>query len=472
MTSQVAAFKPLPWQVNVWRDKSLICLMDGPAGTGKSHVAAHKVDAYLRKYPNATGLMVRKTRESMTNSTLLFYERMVLAGDPHVRLKRDLKRFEYSNGSILAYGGMKDDNQREALRSIGLVGGLDFVWMEEAHLFTLADFEELLPRMRGRAAYNYYLEQGYSEEEAQRRAWLQILLTTNPDSEFHWIYKRLIQGGEAKRYVAQTADNTYNPPNYGSTLDRLTGVRKKRLRDGSWVSAEGAVYDDYRYETHVIEPFVIPPTWTRFRSIDFGYRNPFVCQWWALDEDRRMYLYREIYMSDFTVAQHADEIKRLEAGIDRGAWDEMTTAQKRAAWNAEGSEKHLIKYTVADHDAEDRATLREQGISTLAAKKEIKVGIEKTQERFAVQGDGRPRIFFLNDALVQVDEKLMDGKKPLSTVEEIAGYVYPQGQDGRPVKEVPIDLDNHGMDSMRYAVMSVDHATAVLKPGGKNPFFK
>jgi len=270
-------FEPYPWQIPVWRDRSLVVLLDGAAGGGKSMIAATKLDAFMRKYPGSMGLMLRKTRESMTNSTLLFFDRVVIGNDPNVRLKRQDKRFEYANGSILAYGGMKDDYQRESIRSIGLEGGLDIVWIEEAHLFTLADYEELLPRMRGRAAYQYYIRRGLSPEAAERKAWMQIILTTNPDSEHHWIYRDLILGKGARRYVSGPADNPANGPDYEErVLGKLTGVRRKRLKEGKWASAEGAVYDDYRYETHVIDPFPIPAEWRRFRAVDFGYRNPFV----------------------------------------------------------------------------------------------------------------------------------------------------------------------------------------------------
>lgn len=445
-------FVPLGWQIPVWRSKALVILLDGPAGAGRSFIAATKIDAFLRKYLNATGLMVRKTRESMTNSTLLMYDRKIVGDDPHVRLIGNKKRFEYANGSILAYGGMKDHSQREAIRSIGQDGSLDIAWMEEAHLFTLDDFEELLGRMRGKAA-----------------GWVQLILTTNPDSDQHWIYQHLILGGGAERFYATTKDNPHNPDFYAEEiLGRLTGVRRKRLKDGRWVAAEGAVYEDYRYETHVIEPFEIPDDWTRFRSIDFGYRNPFVCQWWALDEDDRMYLYREIYMSERTVATHADTIKRIEAGFSQGEWDELTTDEKDDIWRNDGER---IAYTVTDHDAEDRATLRENGIQTTAAQKAITVGIEKVQERFVIQGDGRPRIFFFNDALIELDERLDDVKKPTNTVAEMSGYSYHRGQDGKPVKEEPVDIDNHGMDAMRYAVMSRDgKVQPEVKPSDFNPF--
>lgn len=429
-TTTKRVFKPLEWQIPAWRDKSLVLLLDGPAGTGKSHLAAHKIDALLRKYKRATGLMVRKTRESMTNSTLLFMAREVIGDDPNVEWKRQDRRFEYANGSVLAYGGMKDDFQRESIRSIGLSGGLDFVWMEEGHLFHLMDFEELISRMRGNAA-----------------PFRQIILTTNPDSDQHWIYKRLIQGGGASRYIARTEDNTYNPADYADTvLEQLSGVRYQRLRLGKWVGAEGAVYSDYSYETHVVEPFAIPADWQRFRSIDFGYTNPFVCQWWAVDGDGRMYLYRELYETGALVSDMAEEINRLSAG-------------------------ERISFTVADHDAEDRATLARHNIYTLPAKKDIRTGVQAVQDRIRIAGDGRPRLLFFNDALVRADQTLIDKKKPTCAVDEITGYVWEKDQSGRPAKEHPVKLDDHAMDAMRYAVMALEQQHGQVRVSKRNPFF-
>ena len=146
----LAPFNPLPWQVEPWRDKSKVLLLTGSAGGGKSRLAAEKIHAFMKKYPGATGLMLRKTRESMTNSTVLFMESVVMKGDLSVEHIASKKRFEYSNGSILAYGGMKDKQQRQQVRSVGQDGGLDIAWMEEATAFDEDDFNELLPRLRGK----------------------------------------------------------------------------------------------------------------------------------------------------------------------------------------------------------------------------------------------------------------------------------------------------------------------------------
>ena len=43
----------------------------------------------------------------------------------------------------------------------------------------------------------------------------------------------------------------------------------------------------------------------------------------------------------------------------------------------------------------------------------------------------------------------------------INGTVYVI-EDGKPVKELPIDMYNHGMDTMRYAVMGLDNTPWLL----------
>ncbi len=455
-------FRPLAWQIAPWRDKSFIMLLDGSAGGGKSHLAANKIDGFARKYPGATGLIIRKTRESMTNSTLLFYNTQVIAGDPSVQWKKQDKRFEYANGSIVAYGGMKDATQRESIRSIGQTGGLDIVWVEEATQLLLADLEELIPRMRGTAA-----------------PWVQIILTVNPDSSEHWIYKRLILGKEATRYRSRASDNEHNPDNYAEeVLGKLTGVRRKRLKDGLWVRTEGAVFETFDPDIHIIDE--MPKgwkSWRKFRAIDFGFVNPFVCQWWAMDGDGRLYMYREIYFSERIVSDHAVEMFRLEAGLSRENIKEMryeAETEDVFLYNlrklAEKREK--IDFTVADHDREDRETLKKAGIRTQNAKKSISDGIEHVQLRLRVQKDDRARLFFLQGALSEVDRKLVDQHLPISTVQEFPEYSYHDSADGKPNKEDPIDLNNHGVDTARYMVMAIDGGQSrKVKQHKENPFF-
>jgi len=411
---------PLPWQLAPLRDKkSTVILLTGSAGGGKSRAAAEKIHAFCKKYPGAMALMMRKNRQSMTNSTVLFFDRAVVGNDATVRHFPSKLRFEYSNGSILAYGGMADDQQREQIRSIGQDGGVDIVWMEEANRFTENDFNEVLGRMRGNAAN-----------------WRQVILSTNPDTPTHWIKKRLMDGGGAKVYYSKAADNTYNPADYIATLGTLTGILGDRLNLGKWITAEGAVYDNFRDELHVIDSFQIPENWRRLRVVDFGFTNPFVCLWIALDDDGRMYVYRELYKTKTLVEDHTKRIIELSAG-------------------------ERIEATISDHDAEDRATMHRYGITTIAADKAVTSGIQAVRSRLDVAGDGKPRLFFLRNALTDFDASLPDGV-PHSLTDEITAYVWPKDQDGKAAKEQPVKANDHAMDALRYAVMYADTGISAL----------
>ena len=418
-----AIYQPLVWQVPAWRDRSRVCLYTGAAGGGKSRAAAEKLHGFCLKYPGAVCIALRKAREFASKS-VVYALKAAIGDDASVTYNAADLIFNYANGSHVFVVGMKDEGQRQALRSINGDGSADFIWAEEANALTEDDFNELLGRLRGRAA-----------------PWRQILLSTNPDGPMHWIKTRLIDGGEASVHYSRASDNPYLPEEYAETLKSITGTLGKRLRDGQWVQADGVVYDGWDDALHMISAM---PTgweqWRKIRVIDFGYVNPFVCQWWAIDPDDRMIRYREIYMTKRTVAQHAERIKTLSQG-------------------------ETYEATICDHDAEDRATLHQAGIRNIPAVKDVSRGIQAVQQRLARGADERPRLFLLRGALVERDESLVKAKRPICTEQEFPGYVWQMTPDGRPDREDPLKLNDHGMDATRYATMYVDRPPAKLSSG-------
>lgn len=230
--SYIKTFKPLLWQVEPWADTSEIMLLSGSAGGGKSVLAGEKIHGFCLKYPGATAVVMRKTKDSMKNSTVLQLEKSIIGSDPRVIHIRNRDRFEYSNGSILAYVGMSDPKARERIRSYGISGGMDIVWMEEATEFEEEDFNEVIARMRGTAA-----------------PWRQLIMTTNPDGPAHWIHIRIIIGGEDDPdiavYYSGATDNPHLPESYRRNLNRLTGVQYQRLVLGKWVLGSGVIFDTW-----------------------------------------------------------------------------------------------------------------------------------------------------------------------------------------------------------------------------------
>ncbi|MGH7017014.1 MAG: terminase large subunit domain-containing protein, partial [Caulobacteraceae bacterium] len=88
---------------------------------------------------------------------------------------------------------------------------------------------------------------------------------------------------------ARLADNPAllsNDPSYVARL-QLCGSEAlvKAWLEGDWSVAEGAFFDRWSSARNIVEPFVIPEDWTRFRAFDWGYAAPFSVGWWAVASD-------------------------------------------------------------------------------------------------------------------------------------------------------------------------------------------
>ncbi len=390
-------------------------IISGPSETGKTIAALARLHRLAQTYSRSQWAIVRKVRHDMDGTVLQTWRRIIIGSGVTVFGGERPDHYDYPNGSRVWVGGMDRPGST-------LSGERDGVYVNQAEELTLHDWETITTRTTGRAG-NASFGQTFGD--------------CNPGPPGHWIKHR----PQIKLLESRHQDNPILFDDAGNiteqgqrtmtVLDALTGVRRERLRFGRWVQAEGAVYD-FDEAVHLID--AMPEgwqDWRKVRAIDFGYTNPFVCQWWAIDGDGRMYLYRELYRTRRTVKVHAEQINALGVG-------------------------EICEATIADHDAEDRATLSENGIGTSAANKPIGVGIQKVQERLKLAGDGKPRLFILRDALIERDEDLDRLRKPTDTRAEFGVYLWPKGADGKAVKEIPVDADNHGMDAMRYAVMYLD----------------
>jgi PBSX family phage terminase large subunit len=333
--------------------------------------------------------------------------------------------YHFPNGSEVVLGGLDKPSKVMSTE-------YDIIYVQEAIELHENDWESLTTRLRNNIV-----------------PFQQLIADTNPDSPRHWLYQRCASGRTAM-LESRHEDNptlwdrargtwTPNGVSYIAKLDGLTGPRKDRLRFGRWVQAEGVVYDGWDRNEHLIDRFDIPPDWRRIRSIDFGHTHPFVCLWIAIDGDGRMYVYRELYHTRRTVKVHAAQINKL-------------------------SEGESYEFTVADHDAEDRATLLENGIATVAANKAVLPGIEAVQERLKIAGDKRARLFVLRDSLVERDRSLDEAKRPASLIEEMDGYIWAKAADGRPTKDAPVKENDDACDALRYAAMAIDRRVPAIEP--------
>lgn len=431
----VHQYQPHGTCVELFKSREPEVLFAGPAGTGKSRACLEKLHMMALLNPGMRGLICRKTLASLGSTALVTFEQHVatehlaagemkwFGGSP-----KEAACYKYKNGSVIVVGGM--DKSMKIMSS-----EYDIVYVQEATELLEEDWEAITTRLRnGKVSFQ------------------QLMADANPDMPTHWLKMRCDKK-KTQMIRSRHEDNPvlFDPRNgeitevgkaYMSKLDALTGVRYQRLRKGIWCAAEGLVYEEYNPDIHIHKRIAIPPiSWTRWVTVDFGYTNPMVVQFWAEDEDGRLYLYRELYHTKTTVDEMAPKIK--------------------AAMNLRKEPRP--RAIICDHDAEGRAVLeRELGMSTVGAKKTVEDGIQAVKRRLKPsEADGRPRIYLCLDALVEVDEDLRDRKKPTCTIEEIVGYIWDRGTTvaqaaGKPPKEMPVKEDDHGMDAMRYMVAQRD----------------
>jgi len=117
---------------------------------------------------------------------------------------------------------------------------------------------------------------------------------------------------ELKFVQSLPTDNPHLAESYLDELKRLPEKLRKAYWEGNWDVFEGQFFMEFFKDKHVVEPFAIPESWLKFRSIDPSGRDGITsCHWYALDWNRRVFCYREHYGTGKDADQHAREIARL-----------------------------------------------------------------------------------------------------------------------------------------------------------------
>lgn len=119
------------------------------------------------------------------------------------------------------------------------------------------------------------------------------------------------------RFVpAKVTDNPHVDAGYARRLDAISDpARRAAMRDGSWDSFAGQYFPQWRRERHIVAPFDVPETWTRYAGLDWGYAVAWSVLWAALDEDGRLWVYRQIYEAGVSEKEQARRILAAEGAL-------------------------------------------------------------------------------------------------------------------------------------------------------------
>lgn len=278
----------------------------------------------------------------------------------------------------------------------------------------------------------------------------QIILTGNPGGPGQgWIKERYIdpapQGYAVfkKQYLTErrytwvfipskVADNKLLPKHYIDTLSMVGSAELVRAwLEGDWNAVEGSFFADVWLPDTIIDPFMIPSEWIRFRSMDWGSARPFSVGWYAIStgsleqyEKGEIIKYREWYGAakanvglKLTVEQVAEGIK------ERDNFDH-------------------ISYSVADPSIFIESggpsigeTFARLGIMWRSADNRRKQGAQQMRSRISGRG-GCPRLRFFK-----------------TCVDSIRTIPVLQHDRNHP-EDVDTDGEDHSYDETRYAMMS------------------
>lgn len=308
---------------------------EGRAGTSKTTGALVKLLYEAKRYPGMRVLLCRQTRESMTDSTLVTFERLVGESHPEVlRVKREQRHIYRLFGSEFVCGGL--DKPKKLFST-----EWDRVYVNEAVEIS-EDAWELFGRSMRHNKTPYH----------------QRIADVNPDAPGHWINKRAHPCEDRLRHIGSREDyNRLQAYNHGPQIDKSTGkparmrrlvsvhqdnpayfdtinwrltpagvdyvggeleafsgFRRQRMLEGLWVAAEGVVYPEFDDRKHVVQPFGIPEDWPIYVGIDPGYDCPACILWIAVAPNGTHYVFDEIYQGGQAVSVHCKNIHARNAG--------------------------------------------------------------------------------------------------------------------------------------------------------------
>ena len=278
------------------------------------------------------------------------------------------------------------------------------------------------------------------------------LMTNTPIAGVTWVEWRLVAKTsdnaehDCQVYRIHSVDNPHLSEDGLAKLGRGGDAMRDAKLYGRAMARVGRVWPLFEPQVHIVPPFDLPSDWTRFRAIDFGTRNPFVCLWSVLtpirtilDDGRlipegSLVVYREHYQAERTLRWHAERIHELEGWV---------LDEARAEWRiADDSER--IEMTWADpEDAQQLlALVHDHDIDAVPALKAVSAGIDVVATMLGPHGaDGLPAIFFFSTLT--------------HTGRELGGYVWAEGTQKKDQPNKPKKKDDHCCDVVRYTAMGV-----------------
>lgn len=413
-------------------------MIDGPRGTSKTVSVGMMLRSFALWYPGIRMLFVRKTRKSITESFCPDWEQVVCMGVDEclTGAKADQRSaYVWKNGSKLTLQGMDDPHKTYST-------SYDLIVVEEAFQFTQDEFAQFRAMLRN---WNPHIK------------WQLLLALTNPRHPKHWLMQR-VKDGHMQRLKSRHQDNpkwydvatgTWTPEGraYLQSLATARGVLYRRNYKGEWCSAEGAVWEAWDEDTHVIET---PPENVKWYcgAMDWGHTDPCAFLVGAVsytpDKKKVITIVREVYQSKKGITWWANEV--VQAYKDFGLPAIVVDPSRPEIVD------HFNQELVAQFPAlKDYPVARSaDNVRHASSPKGDLAGIDLVREYIETS-----RFRYLKGSMRHgIDVDLKNRGKATGFLEEVVEYVYrvPAGADDArdAIDQTDPKCADHGADCARY----------------------
>lgn len=236
-----------------------------------------------------------------------------------------------------------------------------------------------------------------------------IFIDFNPADEFHWIYDNILTRPDCYFIKSTYLDNPFLPHEQVKEIENLKEVDENFWRiygEGERGHSEGVIYTHWLPYSDNISGNVV-------YGLDFGYNNP-TSLVRVTENDKNLYAKEEIYQSHLTNSDLIPMIKQI--------------VKPHEPVYCDTAEPSRIE------------ELKRAGIKAIPANKDVKLGIDFIKSR-----------------------KLYINSQSVNILKEIKSYKYmDQGKRKTNEPEIPLKLNDHAMDAMRYAAISLSKPKQTL----------
>lgn len=385
------------WET-ILHSNSPINIWEGAVRSGKTISSMIRWIEYVKTTPkNVALIMTGKTERTLKRNVLDVIVDMV--GETHAKINIGSGDFKLY-GRTIYLAGANDERSQEKIRGLTLGGA----YCDELTLYPESFFTMLLTRLSVPGA--------------------KLFGTTNPDSPTHWLKREFIDKAQEKNITVfkfSLEDNNFlldNNPEYIAQMKAsFSGVWYRRLIEGEWCVADGAVFPQFDEHKHVVDLGD-----RRFKyyivGVDYGTSNPTAFSLIGFDNPfKEKYVVKEYYWDSKvqrrqkTDAEYADDLIRFVTG-------------------------YRVSAIYVDPSAASFTTqLRKCGIIPRDANNDVLDGI-----RFVGSELTKGHLFFDRSCEHHINQH--------------QSYTWDEEKSRKNGVDVPLKEEDHVVDSARYALFS------------------